>query len=111
MDKPLVWLKGEIKTPPMSSAGRVEAGYLLRRLQRGEKLSLPNSRPMTSIAPRCHELRVRDERGNWRIVYRLDEDAIVVLDVFKKTTQQTPTTILDACRRRLREYDETNRNG
>ena len=40
-DKPLVWLHGEVKTPPMSSPARVETGYLLRRLQSGELLSLP----------------------------------------------------------------------
>jgi hypothetical protein len=48
-ERPLVWLHGEIKTPPMSSRARVEAGYLLRRLQRGESLSLPESRPMPAI--------------------------------------------------------------
>jgi DNA-binding XRE family transcriptional regulator len=60
-DKPLVWLKGEVKTPPFSKAGRLEAGYLLRQLQKGETLSLPHSRPMATIGPRCHELRVIDE--------------------------------------------------
>ncbi len=40
-DKPIVWLHGEIKTPPLSEAGRLEAGYLLRRLQRGERLEMP----------------------------------------------------------------------
>jgi hypothetical protein len=44
-DKPLVWLHGHIKTPPMSQEARIEAGYLLRRLQRGDKLSMPHSRP------------------------------------------------------------------
>jgi hypothetical protein len=44
--KPLVWLGGEIKTPPLSSGARIEAGTLLRKLQNGEKLSLPHSRPM-----------------------------------------------------------------
>jgi len=37
-DKPLVWLSGEVKTPPFSSAARLEAGTLLRRLQGGEQL-------------------------------------------------------------------------
>ena len=37
-DKPLVWLKGQIKTPPFSPEARIEAGMLLRRLQRGENL-------------------------------------------------------------------------
>jgi hypothetical protein len=58
--KPLVWLYGEIKTPPFSKEARVEAGTLLRRLQEGELLGLPHSRPMRSIGQRCHELRIRD---------------------------------------------------
>ncbi len=60
-EKPLVWLHGEIKTPPLSSVARIEAGFLLRRIQQGEKLSLPQSRPMPSIGKRCHELRINDE--------------------------------------------------
>jgi hypothetical protein len=32
-DKPIAWLKGEVKTPPLSAAARLEAGYLLRQLQ------------------------------------------------------------------------------
>jgi hypothetical protein len=35
-DRPLVWLHGEVKTPPFSRAARVEIGSLLRRVQRGE---------------------------------------------------------------------------
>jgi len=50
-DKPLVWLRGGIKTPPFSQNARLEAGFLLRKLQRGEKLSMPHSRPMPSIGP------------------------------------------------------------
>ncbi len=59
-EKPLVWLKGEVKSPPLSSAARIAAGVLLRRLQRGETLSMPHSRPMRSVGPRCHELRFDD---------------------------------------------------
>lgn len=103
--KPLVWLHGEVKTPPFSKEGRVEAGTLLRRLQEGETLGLPGSRPMPSIGPRCHELRVRDENQNWRIVYRVDDDAIVILEVFPKTTRQTPKHVLNTCKRRLAHYD------
>jgi phage-related protein len=97
-DKPLAWLHGEIKTPPLSAAARLEAGYLLRRLQRGDKLGMPHSRPMPSIGRRCHELRINDERSTWRIVYRVDEDAIVILEVFSKKTQQTPKGVIDACK-------------
>ena len=61
----------------------MEAGYLLRMLQAGESLSMPQSRPMPSIGPRCHELRINDKDSTWRIIYRADEDAILILDVFQ----------------------------
>jgi phage-related protein len=104
-DKPLAWLHGEIRTPPFSSQARIEAGYLLRRLQMGEKLSLPHSRPMPSIGARCHELRIDDENKTWRIVYRVDPDAIVILEVFEKKTQNTPKDVIENCKRRIRLYD------
>ncbi len=105
-DKPLVWLRGEVKTPPFSPEARIEAGMLLRRLQRGENLSLPHSRPMPAIGKRCHELRINDQGKTWRIIYRVDSDAIVILDVFSKTTQQTPRRVIAECQRRLRLYDD-----
>ena len=108
-DKPLVWLRGEVKTPPFSAAARLEAGTLLRRLQGGEKLSMPHSRPMPTIGPRCHEMRVGDEQKTWRLVYRIDLDAIVLADVFPKTTQQTPARVMTDCKRRLRLYDQLSR--
>lgn len=103
--KPIVWLRGEVKTPPFSQEARIEAGYLLRRLQRGETLALPHSRPMPAVGPRCHELRINDQAGTFRIMYRADPDAIVVLEVFGKKTPQTPRTVIEACKRRAREYD------
>ncbi len=78
---------------------------LLRRLQRGDSLGLPHSRPIPSIGRRCHELRIVDEHATWRLIYRIDADAIVIADVFKKKTQATPKPAIDACKRRLREYD------
>ncbi len=105
-DKPLVWLHGEIKTPPFSTEARIEAGFLLRRLQQGELLSLPQSRPMPGIGARCHELRINDRDKTWRIVYRIDADAIVMLAVFDKKTSKTPQSVINTCKIRLRKYDE-----
>ncbi|MEK6550813.1 MAG: type II toxin-antitoxin system RelE/ParE family toxin [Pseudomonadota bacterium] len=105
-DRPLAWLKGEVKTPPFSPAARIEAGYLLRQLQAGELLRMPYSRPMPSIGPRCHELRINDENRTWRIIYRIDSDAIVILEVFSKGTAKTPKSIIAVCQRRLRSYDD-----
>ena len=103
--KLLAWLEGEIKTPPLSREARVEAGTLLRRLQEGESLGMPHSRPMPSIGARCHELRVRDEDHDWRVIYRIDADAIVIADVFSKKTGKTPRKVIDNCKRRLARYD------
>ena len=108
-DKPLAWLHGEVKTPPFSAAARLEAGFLLRRLQRGELLGLPHSRPMPSIGPRCHELRIVDARLAWRLMYRIDPDAIVIADVFSKKTARTPKTILAVCKARFKEYDRAGK--
>ena len=105
-DKPLVWLHGAVATPPFSSKGRLEVGYLLRQLQAGHRLELPHSRPMPAIGARCHELRIIDEGASWRIVYRADPDAIVILEVFSKKTPATPQSVINACKARLREYDD-----
>ena len=104
-DRPLVWLHGEIKTPPFSAEARVEAGILLRRVQGGEKLSLPHSRPMPAVGRRCHELRVVDGDLTWRIVYRTDSDAIVIAEVFAKKTGTTPKSVIDQSKKRLTHYD------
>src|SRR5689334_7205548 len=103
-EKPLVWLHGEVKSPPFSRQGRIEAGNLLRRLQRGDSLGLPHSRPMPAIGVRCHELRIADPAGSFRIFYRADPDAIVILGVWRKTTRQTPKSALETFRERLRRY-------
>jgi len=108
-DKPLVWLHGQIKTPPLSRESRIEAGYLLRRLQRGDKLSMPHSRPMPSVGGRCHELRVIDATVTWRIVYRMDTDAIVIAEVFGKKSRTTPQIVIENCRKRLKDYDDASR--
>ena len=104
-DKPLVWLSGEVRTPPFSKQARAESGFLLRLLQKGETLSLPFSRPMPSIGRGCHELRINDRNLTWRIIYRIDPDAVVILDVFEKKTRATPRRVVEACKCRLRAYD------
>ena len=109
-DKPLLWLKGEVKTPPFSAEARIEAGILLRRLQRGENIPLPHSRPMPSIGRACHELRISDAGKTWRVMYYLDAEAILILEVFAKTTTQTPKNVIDICKDRLKQYKLMMRN-
>ena len=108
-DKPVGWLGGELTTPPMSKEARLKAGYLVRMLQGGETLSMPESRPMPSIGPRCHELRIRDEDSTWRVFYRIDPDSILIVEVVNKKTQKTPKRVIDTCKARLKEYDAGSR--
>jgi phage-related protein len=102
--KSLVWLHGEVKTPPFSRAARLEAGFLLRRLQNGELIDMPASRPMPEIGRNCHELRIVDGGVTWRIVYHLEADAIVILEVFQKKTRAMPQQVIEVARKRLRAY-------
>jgi phage-related protein len=63
---------------------------------------------MPAIDPRCYELRIPD-RGTgvaWRIIYRVDPDAIVIVDSFAKKSQATPKAAIARAARRLRRYDE-----
>ncbi|MCA9286403.1 MAG: type II toxin-antitoxin system RelE/ParE family toxin, partial [Phycisphaerales bacterium] len=66
---------------------------------------MPASRPMPSIGRRCHELRVQDQTMSWRIMYRIDDDAIVVVGVVSKKTGKTPARVIARCANRLRLYD------
>jgi len=104
-EKSLVWLHGEVKTPPFSAEARIEAGFLLRKLQQGAILTKPHSKPMTSICTKCHELIIDDKNKTWRIIYRIDDDAVVILEVFEKKTQKTPKNVIDVCKLRIIHYD------
>jgi phage-related protein len=110
VDKPLLLLHTCIKTPPFSEFARRKAGFLLRMLQQGESLGMPDSRAMPGIGVRCHELRVIDpvSQVTWRIIYRIDGNYIVIAEVFAKKTQRTPAEIVWRCKARLKRYDKEN---
>lgn len=61
---------------------------------------------MHAVGRRCHELRIPDQNQTWRIIYRIDPDAIVILEVFSKKTQKTPLGTIKKCIQRLKDYDE-----
>jgi phage-related protein len=107
--KPLVWMHGEVKTPPFSHAARIEAGFLLRRLQNGETIDMPASRRMPTIGSNCHELRIDDGDVTWRIFYHIDSDAIVILEVFQKKMRAAPKQAIEVAKKRLRAYQRAIR--
>lgn len=103
--KPVNFLADEITVPPWSEKAELKASTPIRQLQKGHSLSMPISRPMPSIGKRCHELRIKDNKATWRVIYRTDPDAIVVPEVFKKKSNKTPKHIIDICKDRLARYD------
>ena len=105
--KPVFFMTDEIKTPPMSVNARREAGFLVGRLQEGATLGMPLARPMPDIGRRCLELRVTDENVTWRVMCRVDPDAVLVIHSFSKKTQATPKSVIDLCKKRLALYDAT----
>ena len=60
---------------------------------------------MPSLEVRCQELRIVDQDNVWRVVHRIDPDAILILEDFSKKTAHTPKRVIDNCRRRLQQYD------
>jgi phage-related protein len=70
---------------------------------------MPHSRAMPSIGSRCHELRFSDRDQTWRAIYRIDSDAVVILEVFSKKSRATPDEAIRTCRRRLAMYDQATK--
>ena len=107
-EKPLVWIKTQIKTPPFSAVARIEAGTQLRRIQYGEYLLQPYSKPMKTIGKNCHELLIKDSENKkeWRIIYHIASSVIVILNTFEKKTKRTPQKEIELSKKRLKEFNE-----
>ena len=75
-------------------------------MQLGKYLSLPQSRPVPVIGKGCHELRIVDKNNTWRIIYSIEVDAIVILEVFAKKTNKTPKRVIEVSQQRLNLYHE-----
>lgn len=81
-----------------------EIGTLLMMLQAGEKLGEPQSKSMKVIHPGAYELRIKDNRGAYRVIYVLAvSDKILIPHAFTKKTQHTPQKEIQTSRRRLQE--------
>ncbi len=105
-DKTLVWLSGEVKTPPFGEKARREAGFFLRMAQKGLKLSNPPFDPMPEIGKCCPPPHIKDSEKTWRIILHIDDDFIVILEVFAKKTKKTPEKTKKLCKNRLKRYQE-----
>ena len=83
---------------------RIRLGKGLFRLQMGEHLGMPNSRPMPGVAAGVSELRVKGEDGSFRaFYYTASSRGVLVFHAFVKKTQQTPPLEIEVDRKRLKE--------
>ena len=82
---------------------REDLADALARLDAGQSLAMPLSRPLPSIGAGVHELRLKDRSGAYRVVYALIEPGIVhVLHAFKKTTATTRRRNIELAQSRLK---------
>ena len=95
----------ELKTPPVPEQVRIDSGTLLSLVQDGVMLGMPISRPMPSIGAHVHELRLSDPSGEWRIIYRIEDDVILLVDRFKKTSRKTEQADIRRSQQRLADHD------
>jgi phage-related protein len=81
-------------------AARRTAGFQLDKVQRG--LVPDDFKPLGAVATGVHEIRIRDRRGAYRVVYIATlAAAVYVLHAFEKKTQRTPKAEIELARRRL----------
>ena len=66
---------------------------------------MPHCRSLRAGGRSCYELRVRDAGVNWRLVYRVDDDAIVVAGLFRKTSWAATGQLIEVSRSRLAQHD------
>ena len=67
---------------------RREAGFQLGKVQAG--LDPTDWKPFDEVGPGAREIRIRDARGIYRVMYIAKfEEAVYVLHCFQKTTQTT----------------------
>jgi phage-related protein len=83
---------------------RIRLGKGLFRLQVGEPIGMPNSRPMPTVAPGVSELRVKTQDGAYRaFYYTASARGVLVFHALVKKTQQTPPLEIELARKRLKE--------
>jgi phage-related protein len=84
--------------------GRARRGRLSAAAASGWRDSVDASFAADALGAGCHELRIVDRDSTWRIVYFVEREAVVILEVFSKKTRETPKQVIETCKSRLRLY-------
>jgi len=84
--------RGDIRQLPDSA--QETAGFQLFKVQQGKELD--DWKPMPTVGPGVQGIRIRDDRGAFRVFYVAKfEEAVYVLHVFQKRSQKTARADLD----------------
>jgi phage-related protein len=76
---------------------------LFDELAAGKHLSMPISRPLSSIAKGLHELRLSGRSGEYRVFYVIKVgSAIYILHATQKKSQKTDRKTIELVKMRLR---------
>lgn len=79
-----------------------DVGYQLDKVQNGEQPD--DFKPMPTVGPGVEEIRVWDDDGTYRVIYTARRpEAVYVLHVFQKTTQETSKQDIELARKRFSE--------
>ena len=77
---------------------------ILEKLERGFNLGPPHVKPLPSTHSSLYEIRVRDKKGEFRVVYFIKvKDAIYILHAFRKKTQKMPQKEKNVILKRIKE--------
>jgi phage-related protein len=101
--KPVEWLGDSRKTLKQFPATvQRRAGFELRNVQQGVRAT--DSKMMPSVGSGVEEIRVWDESGTYRVIHLAKfVEAVYVLHVFQKKTQQTSQRDVEVARVRLNQ--------
>ncbi len=84
----------------------VQEDFLLAidRLQRGEQLAMPLSKPLFDVARGLRELRLREPGGIYRVFYFVKKrEALYLIHAMKKKTKKLPDRDKRLILKRLKE--------
>jgi len=105
MEREIIFLKQvkkEIEEFPFNIRKEILDTLMLLKL--GHMLLMPLDRNLSSILPSLHELRFKDQAGQYRVVYWIKTaDGIYIVHAFKKKTQKLPQKNIDLILKRIRE--------
>jgi len=82
-----------------------DLGSILTKIQKGETVGHPDTKPMTEVASGVFEIRLKDASGAFRAFYVIrSKFGILVFHSFKKKTRKTPKQEIETGKKRLKSF-------